>query len=59
MSSDGRKKLENTLASLAHALLRIENFHEGAIFRVSKKESDGVKKFRIGCLEDQVRNPMV
>ena len=43
-----RKRRENTLASLAPSLLRLENFRVGTMFRVSKKESDGVKHFRIG-----------
>ena len=44
----GHKKRENTLTSLAPALLRIENFREGTIFRVSSKGSDGENRFRIG-----------
>ena len=43
-----RKRRENTLASLAPLLLRLENFRVRTMFRVSSKESDDVKLFQIG-----------
>ena len=52
-----RKKRENTLTSEARALLRIENFREGTIFRVSSKGSDGENHFRIGSKWRQIWRP--
>ena len=52
-----KKKRENTLMSLARALLRIENFHQGTIFRVSSKGSDGENHFLIGSIWRQKWRP--